>query len=57
MNLDSVDHKSHIASSFLSGGLDSVDMRDPNFPVVLPRILREVRLWCLEFWYSNDFDS
>jgi hypothetical protein len=48
-NLDSVDHKSHVA--FLSGGPDSGTCSDPNFPVVLPRVFMEV------YWSSNDFDS
>jgi hypothetical protein len=48
-NLDSVDHKSHVA--FLSGGPDTGTCSDPKFPVVLPRIFMEV------YWYSNDFDN
>ncbi|PPQ63224.1 hypothetical protein CVT24_005684 [Panaeolus cyanescens] len=48
-NLDSPDHKSHVA--FLSGGPDSGSCSDPKFPVTLPRIFLEV------YWYSNDFAS
>ncbi|KAK7461822.1 hypothetical protein VKT23_008253 [Stygiomarasmius scandens] len=39
-NTDSPDHKSHVA--FRSGGPDTGDCSDPNFPVTLPRVFMEV---------------
>ncbi|TFK33440.1 hypothetical protein BDQ12DRAFT_766806 [Crucibulum laeve] len=48
-NLDSTDHKSHVA--FKSGGPDSGSCTDPKFPVTLPRIFMEV------YWGSQDFDQ
>ncbi|KIK58110.1 hypothetical protein GYMLUDRAFT_246478 [Collybiopsis luxurians FD-317 M1] len=48
-NLDSADHKSHVA--FPSGGPDSGTCDDPNFPVTLPRIFIE------GYWDTGDFDS
>ncbi|RDB26225.1 hypothetical protein Hypma_006280 [Hypsizygus marmoreus] len=48
-NLDSPDHKSHVA--FLSGGPDSGSCSDPKFPVTLPRIFIEV------YWNTGDFDK
>lgn len=48
-NVDSPDHKSHVA--FRSGGPDSGDCKDPNFPVNIPRIFLEV------YWASQDFDQ
>ncbi|GLB44802.1 putative wsc domain-containing protein [Lyophyllum shimeji] len=39
-NLDSPDHKSHVA--FPSGGPDSGSCSDPKYPVTLPRIFIEV---------------
>ncbi|KAF8071559.1 hypothetical protein FPV67DRAFT_1667052 [Lyophyllum atratum] len=44
-NLDSPDHKSHVA--FLSGGPDSGSCSDPNYPVTMPRIFIEV------YWTSE----
>lgn len=48
-NLDSPDHKSHVA--FLSGGPDSGSCSDPKYPVTIPRIFLEV------YWSSSDFDK
>ncbi|KIK62169.1 hypothetical protein GYMLUDRAFT_58386 [Collybiopsis luxurians FD-317 M1] len=48
-NLDSADHKSHVA--FPSGGPESGTCDDPNFPVTLPRIFIE------GYWDTGDFDS
>ncbi|KIY68708.1 hypothetical protein CYLTODRAFT_421362 [Cylindrobasidium torrendii FP15055 ss-10] len=48
-NTDSADHKSHVA--FRSGGPDSGDCTDPNFPVSIPRIFIEI------YWSAQDFTT
>lgn len=48
-DLDSPNHKSHVA--YRSGGPDSGECTDPNFPVSLPRIFLEV------YWATADFDK
>jgi len=48
-NLDSPDHKSHVA--FKSGGPDSGSCSDPKFPVTLPRIFIEV------YWNTGDVEK
>ncbi|KAG5643284.1 hypothetical protein DXG03_001251 [Asterophora parasitica] len=48
-NLDSPDHKSHVA--YRSGGADVGSCTDPKFPVTLPRVFIEV------YWGSNQFDQ
>ena len=40
VNVDSPDHKSHVA--YMSGGPDSGSCSDPKFPKTLPRIFTEV---------------
>uniref|UniRef100_A0A0W0F7N3 DUF1996 domain-containing protein n=1 Tax=Moniliophthora roreri TaxID=221103 RepID=A0A0W0F7N3_MONRR len=48
-NTDSPDHKSHVA--FPSGGPDSGDCTDPNYPVRMPRIFNEI------YWATNEFEA
>ncbi|KAF8894246.1 hypothetical protein CPB85DRAFT_1440544 [Mucidula mucida] len=48
-NVDSDDHKSHVA--FRSGGPDTGDCLDPDFPKSLPRIFVEI------YWGTQDFNS
>lgn len=48
-NLDSHDHKSHVA--FPSEGPDKGTCTDPKFPVTLPRIFSEI------YFSAQDFDS
>ncbi|KAM6504060.1 protein of unknown function (DUF1996) domain containing protein [Amanita muscaria] len=48
-NVDSADHKSHVA--FRSGGPDSGSCTDPKYPVELPRIFMEL------YWSTGDFSA
>jgi len=48
-DVDSPNHKSHVA--YRSGGPDSGECTDPNFPVTLPRIFLEV-YWGTGHWNS-----
>ncbi|KAJ3906383.1 hypothetical protein F5879DRAFT_1069721 [Lentinula edodes] len=48
-NLDSADHKSHVA--FPSGGPDSGTCDDPAFPVTIPRVFIE------GYWSTGDWDA
>ncbi|KAJ4480249.1 hypothetical protein J3R30DRAFT_3470805 [Lentinula aciculospora] len=48
-NLDSTDHKSHVA--FPSGGPDSGTCDDPAFPVTIPRIFIE------GYWSTGEWDA
>lgn len=48
-NVDSPDHKSHVA--FRSGGPDSGECLDPNFPVNIPRVFMEI------YWNTGEFDK
>ncbi|PFH51087.1 hypothetical protein AMATHDRAFT_143448 [Amanita thiersii Skay4041] len=48
-NVDSPNHKSHVA--FLSEGPDKGSCKDPNYPVVLPRIFLEL------YWGTNEFEK
>ncbi|KAK7037774.1 hypothetical protein VNI00_010735 [Paramarasmius palmivorus] len=53
-NTDSADHKSHVA--FPSGGPDSGDCSDPNFPVRMPRIFNEI-YWDTGSWEAHRNDA
>ncbi|GAW01318.1 wsc domain-containing protein [Lentinula edodes] len=48
-NLDSADHKSHVA--FPSGGPDSGTCDDPAFPVTIPRVFIE------GYWSTGEWDA